>query len=356
MCMPDNKKSIYKNKAFQIMAEQNFKILFYLTVYTFVMKTLLILQQIYYYSQKPRKAYLVYIGIYICVIGVTVVSYVLAKINFAKKQYKNMTKIYNIFVVVSYILVLLRTVFDIFKLGTVESFIGTCVELSFLYIAPEIYMPIFAIVTPIIYAVLIANYGFSISSSDIIINNIIIIFAIMVFSMMKYRNREMAIMKQLEAEDLYQKDALSNLYNRLSLNKYIEEVGKKSIEGGILLDIDNFKSVNDTYGHLAGDKVIEEIGEVLNSYNSNLIRTFRYGGEEFLVLIKNIDEKSPYDIAEEIRKKISALTFDEFNVTASLGAFNNKDDKLETIKAISLSDELLYKAKNSGKNKTETNM
>ena len=59
---------------------------------------------------------------------------------------------------------------------------------------------------------------------------------------------------------------------------------------------------------------------------------------------------------EEIRKKISALTFDEFNVTASLGAFNNKDGKLETIKAISLSDELLYKAKNSGKNKTETNM
>ena len=79
----------------------------------------------------------------------------------------------------------------------------------------------------------------------------------MVFSMMKYRNREMAIMKQLEAEDLYQRDALSNLYNRLSLNKYIEEMRKQSIEGIILLDIDNFKSVNDTYGHLAGDKVIE---------------------------------------------------------------------------------------------------
>lgn len=355
MCMPDNKRNIYKNKTYQIMAEQNFKILFYLTLYTFVMKTLLILQQIYYYSQKPRKAYLVYIGIYICVIGVTLISYICAKNNYVKKKYKNMTKIYNVFVVISYILVLLRTVFDIFKLGTVESFIGTCVELSFLYIAPEIYMPLFAVVTPIIYAVLIANYGFSISSSDIIINNIIIIFAIMVFSMMKYRNREMAILKQLEAEDLYQRDALSNLYNRLSLNKYIEEIGNDTFEGAILLDIDNFKSVNDTYGHLAGDKVIEEIGDILNTYNSDLIRTFRYGGEEFLVLIKKMEEQKVYDVAESIRVKVGDLQFDGFKVTASFGAFDNRNDKLETIKSISFADELLYKAKNNGKNKTETN-
>ena len=355
MCMPNKKKEIYRQKTFQIMAEQNFKILFYLTLYTFAMKSLLILQQTYYYSQNQRKAYLVYIGIYICTIIVTLFSYLRAKKSYKKKDYANMTKIYNVFVVISYILVLFRTVFDIFKLGTVESFIGSCVELSFLYIAPEVYMPIFAVETPIIYAVLIANYGFSISSSDIIINNIIIIFAIMVFSMMKYRNKEMAIYKQLEAEELYQKDTLSNLYNRLSLNKYIDEMKEEPFEGAILLDIDNFKSVNDTYGHLVGDKVIEKVGEVLNELNSDTIRTFRYGGEEFLVLFKKVEDKKVFEVAEKIREEIATSKVDELSVTVSLGSFDNRESKLEPKKLVSFADELLYKAKNTGKNKTVSN-
>lgn len=356
MHMSEKKIDKFHEQTIKIMAEQNFKILFYLTIYIFILRTLFIVQQIYYYIKEPKIGFIIYIILHAITLVVTLAAYLIAKKLHSKELYNQLNMVYHVFVITLFILVLIRTVFDIFKFGNVESFIGGCVELSFLYISPEVYMTMFSIIIPIIYGVLVANYGLSMASCDIILNNMVIIFSLMLFTVIKYRNRKVAIYKQLESKELYEKDTLSKLYNRLSLNNYMDSISEDDVfKGAIILDIDNFKSVNDTYGHLIGDKVIERVGEVLNTYNSDVSRSFRYGGEEFLVLFKEYNEENIYNIAEQIRNEIADLVIDNIKVTVSLGAFENKDS-LDAAKLINEADELLYTAKNSGKNKTVCNI
>jgi len=120
----------------------------------------------------------------------------------------------------------------------------------------------------------------------------------------------------------------------------------------IMFDIDNFKKVNDTFGHQIGDLVLTEIADLLTNKLRKSDIVGRYGGEEFLVILPDTDINGGFIIAEKIRKSVSKLCFEEakgLNTAISGGAVQLKThDALQLVKE---ADNLLYKAKHEGKNK-----
>ena len=121
-----------------------------------------------------------------------------------------------------------------------------------------------------------------------------------------------------------------------------------------MLDLDQFKLLNDTYGHQGGDKVLIETTEVINELLRMGDLFGRYGGEEFAVILPNTELTGAHDVAERIRKTIenNAIEYQgkNINVTVSIGiaVMNEYDARYEDI--ISRADIALYKAKNSGRN------
>jgi len=123
-----------------------------------------------------------------------------------------------------------------------------------------------------------------------------------------------------------------------------------------LIDVDNFKKVNDTYGHKIGDCVLRKLVEVLRKNLRKGDYLFRYGGEEFLLVIPSAGKKEGKMILEKLRKKVEETKFlcdgHELQVTVSIGAYSGVyDGGTPYYEYIKLADENLYKAKRSGKNK-----
>jgi diguanylate cyclase (GGDEF)-like protein len=119
--------------------------------------------------------------------------------------------------------------------------------------------------------------------------------------------------------------------------------------------VDNFKAINDTFGHQAGDHVLSVLGELLlaNSRKENIVA--RYGGEEFAVLLTNTGLDVALQIAERLRNKISEQDFafsgGKVRVTASIGVSHNDGKRIFSESLLARADQALYKAKRSGKNR-----
>lgn len=121
----------------------------------------------------------------------------------------------------------------------------------------------------------------------------------------------------------------------------------------IVCDIDNFKKVNDTEGHIFGDEVLQEVADVFRSSVRKGDIAARWGGEEIAVSLAGASKKDALIKAEEIRKKIEGLEFSKpgFKITASFGVASSQDE-LDLMKLFERADEVMYKAKKSGKNRT----
>ena len=124
----------------------------------------------------------------------------------------------------------------------------------------------------------------------------------------------------------------------------------------MLIDIDDFKKVNDTYGHQTGDHVIRACAKLLKESAREIDTCGRYGGEEFVVLMPNTDAKGALHFAERLRLAIAALTvsYADYQVefTVSLGICE-LDDKIETPQQwLELADQALYQSKEGGRNLT----
>ena len=147
-------------------------------------------------------------------------------------------------------------------------------------------------------------------------------------------------------------DELTQVYNRRYLFKKLQYNKAKKINySAIMIDIDDFKKINDKYGHDQGDKVLQKIGEILNfRCSSKYLEAFRYGGEEFTILVYDNEILSPETIAEGIRHEteIQKWSFDE-TITISLGVANYKDID-GSVSVMKQADLNLYYAKNHGKN------
>lgn len=177
---------------------------------------------------------------------------------------------------------------------------------------------------------------------------ILLILAIFIFKNIKKKKK----VKQLN-EALY-RDQLTGAYNRNYLLDRIEILKDKKEDFIVaMLDIDNYKMVNDTYGHLFGDKVLIEIVKTMWRSLGDSYIVGRYGGEEFLILCEGSNMDETFKDLNKLRVNISNLQWENnHRITISGGLAKYEiGEKVESI--LSEADEYLYKAKNSGKNRIE---
>jgi diguanylate cyclase (GGDEF)-like protein len=162
-----------------------------------------------------------------------------------------------------------------------------------------------------------------------------------------------------ELRERANKDLLTMLPNRPAICSALEqEISRcqrdhRSV-GVILLDIDHFKKINDTYGHFAGDAVLRETAARLRSNMRPYDQVGRYGGEEFLVVLPNCDLEQAKSQAERMRQKLESSTMlvdgVELRVSASFGATVSDDSGRDPDVFVRVADEALYRAKASGRN------
>ena len=151
-------------------------------------------------------------------------------------------------------------------------------------------------------------------------------------------------------------DDLTSIYNRYKINQEIDvEIARanryESSFALIMIDIDHFKNVNDTYGHDMGDYVLKELSAIVLKLIRESDRFGRWGGEEFMIIVPNIEKEQLIQLANKLKDVISTHAFKNIEqVTISLGVtlFNNADTKEDLLKRV---DEALYESKENGRNR-----
>jgi len=162
-----------------------------------------------------------------------------------------------------------------------------------------------------------------------------------------------------ELEKINQRDSLLGIYNRRYFFKIIEENKIRNMNDKfaiVMVDIDDFKKINDTYGHQFGDKILINTANAISNCMDKDDILARYGGEEFILYISNFtDEESVYNKIEIVRRSLqrSKVSFNnEYrSVTASFGISFSPINGVDVNELINKADDLLYKAKKSGKNR-----
>lgn len=172
--------------------------------------------------------------------------------------------------------------------------------------------------------------------------------------------RDSLALSNILLEDVANQDALTGLFNRRFFDKHLSiEIKRcKSVNKPlsiIMLDVDNFKRFNDTYGHQTGDEVLRMLGRVLRSALRDREFPCRYGGEEFVVLMPEVDQELGLKIAERIRSSVAMTTVDGCNgenlsVTISIG-LSTVWGETPSQDILSKADMALYKSKQNGKNR-----
>ncbi len=164
-----------------------------------------------------------------------------------------------------------------------------------------------------------------------------------------------------QLEEVCTVDPLTNLYNRRYLEERIEKEISRSHRRGfpiscLMIDVDNFKSINDTYGHQTGDIVLMKIALILMDSCRTADVICRYGGEEFTVVLPETDTTGALMTAERIREKVENEVFSingvDFSISVSIGVSSKTANQpINKQILIELADKSLYKAKRSGKNR-----
>lgn len=262
--------------------------------------------------------------------------------------------------------------FSMVSLGTGASLIDQYITSDITpFMIGAIAAPVLVLINPIISTVgLFINYivfhnllPLVQTNSELILSNrtnaLVVTFFSSVLSIMLYNffikneEQERFIEDQRKAlEYLAHTDPLTNLLNR---RRFIELTKKEKMQGVIAaIDIDNFKLVNDKYGHPVGDDVLQAFSkELTHHFNENSLLA-RFGGEEFLILMYETDEKEAFEKLEEFRTYIEKkiFTFDNHKIsfTISTGYTCKNEDEDSFYIAYKLADKALYKAKENGKN------
>ena len=159
-------------------------------------------------------------------------------------------------------------------------------------------------------------------------------------------------------------DSLTGLYNRRYLETYFEELSSDLRGGGkptslLIMDVDHFKAVNDDYGHAAGDEVLRGLAQRVLSGIRGFDTAIRLGGEEFVMLMPNVDGGSAVIAANRLREMIDVTPFEiddkgqTLKVTMSIGVATGAADEIALNDLLERADQALYTAKNGGPNRVE---
>ena len=154
-------------------------------------------------------------------------------------------------------------------------------------------------------------------------------------------------------------DALTGLFNRRHFEntadrEFLRAVRYKNNLTFAVIDIDFFKKINDTYGHLCGDKILKEVAFLLNDSFRKTDIVFRYGGEEFVIILTETNAENAKIPLERLREKVEKNNFkfktQDLKVTISIGYASNLDDCEDATELFDFADDALYKAKENGRN------
>lgn len=205
----------------------------------------------------------------------------------------------------------------------------------------------------------VAGYFFSPSGniySVVLINRGLALFVIWTTAIVSYIHLKMLA----KLEPLATTDQLTRLYNRhFFTSELVKQINiwrrhQQSLSI-IILDIDYFKKVNDSYGHLAGDYALKSLAKICKSQLRDIDTLARIGGEEFAVLLPATSVNGGMQIAERIRKQVEDYEFEfegnTFNMTVSLGVAELTDESWSITEFIGAADDMLYKAKHAGRNR-----
>lgn len=172
---------------------------------------------------------------------------------------------------------------------------------------------------------------------------------------------ENAILGQEQMRQLAETDPLTAVYNRRALMEKLEQEMDRAARyatrlTGMMIDIDNFKQINDTYGHLVGDKVLKQLASLLRRELRSVDIVARYGGEEFVVLLPETTVAESRNFAERILKRVATYDFGEpgrpVRVTISVGMASYPDERVSDGQSLlRLADSHLYRAKSDGRNR-----
>jgi len=170
-------------------------------------------------------------------------------------------------------------------------------------------------------------------------------------------NRRLEQMNQRLVE-MATTDALTGAFNRRRFYELLDDELQRQARYGnvfslIMLDIDHFKRVNDTYGHSVGDEVLKGVAEVVRDHLRANDRLTRWGGEEFIVLTPSTGAGDALALAERLRERVADWVFPTAgSVTVSLGVAEHRDDESGD-EVINRADAALYRAKENGRDRCE---
>ena len=174
------------------------------------------------------------------------------------------------------------------------------------------------------------------------------------------------IVRNRTLSEVSSRDSLTGLYNRWFVMEKIDSELNRSLRHGspmslLMLDVDHFKRVNDTWGHTVGDQVLQAIGQLLRDSCRVYDVPGRYGGEEFCIVLPETHTGNTTAVAERIRRRLESTTLpcgdDSITVTASIGIAGMNEagegEMLSPAGLIERADQALYRAKHRGRNRVE---
>ena len=179
--------------------------------------------------------------------------------------------------------------------------------------------------------------------------HVIVVFLFVIFYLVIFIKYALSLERKIMNES--RTDELTQMNNRYALYDYFNQDNDKTSKSLALFDIDNFKEINDIYGHIVGDYVLKRVAEIVNEVLTDSF-VCRYGGEEFVIVL---EKEKAYERLEQFRKSIESSLFEyegkEFHITITIG-YANYTREMPLEKWVELADEKMYSGKNTGKNKT----
>jgi two-component system cell cycle response regulator len=174
------------------------------------------------------------------------------------------------------------------------------------------------------------------------------------------KNRELEVANK-RLRKLSITDGLTGLFNHRHVHELLRDEWERSLRSGepvgvAMLDLDRFKSINDTYGHPTGDVVLYETARIISETAREIDMVGRYGGEEFIAILPNTDEEAAAHFAERVREQVEAHLYrdeeNEIRMTVSCGVASAPLEGIDSPEALlKMADEALYSAKTSGRNR-----